>query len=722
MASVVKQPRRVQPSRKVNARDGRSTKVSEGPALFMTQLTKRRAALSKVNREEPGSPIASGSLEEREERIQKLRDAITDAYAAADADPSDGKWIFLWRLLRTGVTSGRDGHWAGARKDVKIPQELDGEGLGWRIAETEAEWKEWEKRVLEEHRLRDKVESWQRKVDIRDATLPDSLPREAVELAPVKVVDAPSTSSKTSHPASNQKAPSTTAPAKKTKVQATIKAAAPLDPLQDSSPFGFAVVKRSSQLSGSSKPKDDKASRDNNADKAKPSNTNIRNIPDFQSFLPPSFPSSQMMTSTPKPHAKPSKPTPISHDALPSPSSAALSSMQPPPPPVSPRVTKTYGRSNSSQSPSGRLLETSASLPAIPRPTTPTRQTTRKYHDNNGVVTNTNNKRPSDDTDAERALKKARTLPSPLMSLDSRPRTPPRTPTRPTAAAEGSGSTIPGLELAKASAAPAAPVTPQSKQKKVLPTLTELLASAKKGRSTKKPSSKAKEVEVPVVEEQSGEDPEDIIEDALDFGLGADLDIPRDENPFDLASPTKSLSSLAGDSEDEEDEIEDDEKISVSGSFNPVATSTQVGRGPFVSKANAAAEGQPAAGDSQHNTDSWASIYASGSGSSKPKPNPSSHPKSAYPASSNPLRGSVYPPPASSFPNPYAYASYNSQFESAVAEQVDRVDKLLEKDVDYEGWLRDPYADEPPEDEEEAAGFGQNSLGVQGSFGVEESP
>ncbi|KAJ3513858.1 hypothetical protein NLJ89_g2720 [Agrocybe chaxingu] len=713
MASVVKRPRKVQPSRKVNAKDGRSNKFSEGPALLMTQLTKRRAALSKVNREEPGSPIASGSLEEREERIQKLRGAITDAYAASDADSSDGKWIFLWRLLRTGVTSGRDGHWAGARKDVKIPQELDGEGLGWRIAETEAEWNEWEKRVREEHRLRDKVESWQRKVDIRDATLPDSLPREAIEPAPVKVVDAPPTASKASDSVPNQEASSAIALAKKTKVQTTIKAAAPLDPLQDSSPFGFTVVKRSSQLSGSSKPKDDKANKDDNTDKSKPSGTNIRNIPEF-SFLPPSFPSSQMMTSTPKPHAKPSKPAPIPHDALPSPSSGALSTMQPPPPPVSPRVDEDLRQFEFESEPIGKAARNIRLSPCDTPP-----------HDPH--PTDYTNKRPSDDTDAERVLKKARTLPSPLVSLDSRTKTPPRTPTRPTAApaAEGSGSTIPGLELAKASAAPATPVTPESKQKKTLPTLTELLASAKKGRSTKKPPSKAKEVEVPVVEEQSGEDPEDIIEDALDFGLGADLDIPRDENPFDLASPTKSLSSLAGDSEDEEDEIEDDEKISFDvGSFNPVATSTQIpdGRGPFVSKANTAAEGQPTAGGSQHNTDSWASIYASGSGSSKPKPNPSSHPKSSYPASSNPLRGSAYPPPASSFPNPYAYASYNSQFESAVAEQVDRVDKLLEKDVDYEGWLRDPYADEVPDDEEGAAGFGQNSLGVRDSFGVEESP
>ena len=34
-----------------------------------------------------------------------------------------------------------------------------------------------------------------------------------------------------------------------------------------------------------------------------------------------------------------------------------------------------------------------------------------------------------------------------------------------------------------------------------------------------------------------------------------------------------------------------------------------------------------------------------------------------------------------------SFGGYNSQF--AVAGQVDNVDKLLEKDVNYEGWLRD---------------------------------
>lgn len=104
-------------------------------------------------------------------------------------------------------------------------------------------------------------------------------------------------------------------------------------------------------------------------------------------------------------------------------------------------------------------------------------------------------------------------------------------------------------------------------------------------------------------------------------------------------SPTKSLSSLAGsDSEDEDDEVNDkglDINFSPS-SFNPYATSTQ--------HQNYHHEGQN-------------SPFLGESGKA----------------------GTALS---------LGFGGYNSQFD--VAGQVDKVDKLLEKDVDYEGWLRDP--------------------------------
>jgi len=47
------------------------------------------------------------------------------------------------------------------------------------------------------------------------------------------------------------------------------------------------------------------------------------------------------------------------------------------------------------------------------------------------------------------------------------------------------------------------------------------------------------------------------------------------------------------------------------------------------------------------------------------------------------------------------YAMYNSQFESAVAAHVDKVDKLLEKDIDFEAYGEALYDDKRKYLEEE---------------------
>jgi hypothetical protein len=223
------------------------------------------------------------------------------------------------------------------------------------------------------------------------------------------------------------------------------------------------------------------------------------------------------------------------------------------------------------------------------------------------------------------------------------------------------------------------PVTPK---KPAIPTLTDLLASAKKGkgspkRASTKPPSRIAEAK-PILNKAPfpsiasaapyDEDNPYMLDPYAISAQPVDPDLPVD---VDLQSPTKSLSSLAGsDSEDDVDELEGSEIANeLDLSFNPVATSTQHA---FAARKS---------GASQPTGDSWASVY-----------------------------GDVGPrlPPASSA-NSFPYA-YNSQFESDVAKQVDKVDKLLEKDVDYDGWLKDPEEEE--EASEDVGGFGQNSLGV----------
>ena len=177
------------------------------------------------------------------------------------------------------------------------------------------------------------------------------------------------------------------------------------------------------------------------------------------------------------------------------------------------------------------------------------------------------------------------------------------------------------------------PTTPKRQN---LPTLTELLASAKKGKKSLKDVKPKSAEEEPIAE----------------FHYPPPLPVSED-NPFMLdpyaisvdhsvldpdISPTKSLSSLAGsDSEDEDDGVNgqaQDINFSPS-SFNPYATSTQHQNYPQEGLSS------PFLGE---NGKAGAALSL-------------------------------------------GFGGYNSQFD--VAGQVDKVDKLLEKDVDYAGWLRD---------------------------------
>jgi hypothetical protein len=177
------------------------------------------------------------------------------------------------------------------------------------------------------------------------------------------------------------------------------------------------------------------------------------------------------------------------------------------------------------------------------------------------------------------------------------------------------------------------PTTPKRQN---LPTLTELLASAKKGKKSLK-GLKPKSAEEEPVTKIRFPSPLPVSEDnpyMLDpYAISVDHSVLDPD-----ISPTKSLSSLAGsDSEDEDDGVNDQAlDLNFSPSFNPYATSTQ--------RQNYPHEGR----------------------------------NSPF------LRENGKAGAALSL----GFGGYNSQFD--VAGQVDKVDKLLEKDVDYEGWLRDP--------------------------------
>ncbi|PPQ96743.1 hypothetical protein CVT26_010228 [Gymnopilus dilepis] len=645
---------------------------------YLEHLQRKHFALAQIVREEPASPIRFASpsddedadpgtrekriedrqatlLAEREARITALRAQVHQALIKAEGNPADGKWAFLGALLRLQSTSGYSpapaptstrpnatatARWVGTRTDKPAPKPL--EGMGWINAQTDVEWREWEKRYTEERRVKEKVESWKRRVE--PPSKGPSLAMEGVEgtgevadeegsvaAGPSQVQRRAAAAAATSVPQGKAKVTVTAAGARASTSQVDTS-----DPLRDAAPFGFGVVKRASQQNAISsaggkpskyfptaglaaaaskgkraagagdpgpQPQGDDEAEDTPMKIGPPSSKKkkqdgaaaqrIADLPDT-SFLP-SFSSSQLVTSTPKRNAQaPSRSIPydksINNNALlqpqgnhipnplflpsPSPSTppprptvashtAAVATSSVPglgPSPSSPRVTKTYGRQ--STTPRARL-DTSASLPVLPIPSTPTRKrpappsaNVEDVVDSSAVqdgAKNANNKRPlspstpkpprgtvatgtpnhqlrEEEEDVERALKRARTLStfeefsSPgLGRSPSRNRTvhqqtltgfvearrelqqelgssrTPRAegPTRPvglktpvpTPAVASSGTGQAPREP-RTPAVPAlpppppaslAPATPQLKGKKAaLPTLTELLASAKK--------------------------------------------------------------------------------------------------------------------------------------------------------------------------------------------------------------------------------------------------
>ncbi|KAF9485400.1 hypothetical protein BDN70DRAFT_871451 [Pholiota conissans] len=728
-----------------------NSEYKERAVKYLEDLSRKRKILAQIACEEPQTPPRSPLLEgngSHEDHITALREHVQDAWAKSEGNPADGRWFFLSHILRMGVTSGRGGRWIGARTDVQPAVELNGDTLRYINADTESEWQDWELRDREERILRDKVESWKRRLETHhtpsSAVMPAS---EKVSVASSSVIqNEPECSTihqrnsytRTSKAKDKDAGISRSVPMNPHPV---IKAASSsIDPLKDRSPFGFSVVKRASQnnpVGKSSQSTNSKPSKRpepegegsflayqtnkpvlwDNKPKDSPTSipaTNPLHIADLtaSAFLAPSFSSSAVVTSTPKAGstAKPShahKPNSIPHatpplqcaDILPKPSfSSALS----------------LGKSSGSPKAyrlAPRKLDGSSFFVLPPPPTSPTRNIQRLSPDVLSPIAdasnrdrlsndlNTNNKRPrprrsvsamgvSGDGD-ERAPQKIRTE----SSIKNVTRY-----TVATSPIQAAGDTV-ALPSSSITSPPATPQRPK------VPTLTELLASSKKVKGTtspnRRPFSKRKFIAschdydtvdrslkitkpplymspprrlhsaAPVIDPYA----DDADFDAIVAANNAPPD-PQDDPYFDPyvydlpvdgdASPAKSLSSLAG--SDSEEDGEDQSRgydfaqtkevfrgrTSPDFVFQPPVTSTQ--QGPFE--------------NSTTRQDSWASVYGPASNSNN----------------KNTVDLASRPPPSSGS----LYPAYNSQFEAEVARKVDTVSQLLDKDVDYAGWLRDP--------------------------------
>jgi hypothetical protein len=135
-----------------------STHVTDVPAAYLDNLSRKHVALAQIVEEVPSE---GEDDPESKERVEILRKRVIEAFDLANGDPADGKWAFIVQLLRLGTTRGRS-RWLGLSKGGRKVVS----STGWINAQTEGEWFEWEQKWKEEDQLNQKVESWQQKVDI----------------------------------------------------------------------------------------------------------------------------------------------------------------------------------------------------------------------------------------------------------------------------------------------------------------------------------------------------------------------------------------------------------------------------------------------------------------------------------------------------------------------------------------------------------------------------
>ncbi|KAK0210084.1 hypothetical protein DFS33DRAFT_1378074 [Desarmillaria ectypa] len=391
--------------------------------------------------------------------------------------------------------------WIGVRTDE---EEGKPGPCGFVLVDTEEEWFEWEKRREAEKLLKSKVENWQ-----KDVIIHADPPVDDMEPPPGRAKSRAKSKEKAEVDASAAKS----SPKGASKGNSSVTKVSKTRDLKDPSPLGFTVSKRSKVTDAAKK----KPSPDKSDDIYAPRNGDISgvsaakaNISDVSetAFFPPSFPT-RLDTSTP-PDLIRKKPPPIVFVPL----SSLSSSPNVDPPPLSTDL--------STPEPSGIRRSESFQVPGL--------TLLKRQHS----------------TTPDRPSKHARTKPP----------------------SSGSSNVIlqpeasPLVDLVSRKQQTAIPTTPQ---KKPLPTLTELLASAKqtpkgKGRVFPKLRSPVKALEPIVPEEPVNVDPD------------MDIDV-------DLISSAKSLSSIADEDSDGDDDSDGGELPHFTydaGAFKPPFASTQL--------------------------------------------------------------------------------------------------------------------------------------------------
>ncbi|CAL1703128.1 unnamed protein product [Somion occarium] len=632
-----------------------------------------------------------------ESHAELIRERILEAINVSGGESSNPKWGHVTRLVRMGCTSrGYRGAAPGVR--VGSTSAVEVHGYQWTLPETEEEWKECEKRwkkcsrvivgkdremiskywpqdaaprpnlsqamangeqtKSKSQRVREKVESWQAKlIHLVDET-PSQTP-------PLDVVPEPNGQKEVTLEAPKQS--SLEFPVVKRLVGHGMKprpehVVPSIDPkLPTASPMDVEI---SSPAADAAKPPDQLASEPMAEQKA----AGISDIPEM-SFLPPSFPT-YLQTSTPHESRLKAKP-PASREK---------------PPPIYPRL---FLSSSPGSPPFTRSSEFDPAQPrrklnvlVAPFSSSPT-LSLRNAQKRQRPLT------PRDEDD-DPFISRPNVPPSKKQKLDEHPEPdpvldhapissaplPPSTPPLPPATPPLSRSKTPSprtqsKDLGNARGLP----IPSTPDRKALPTLTELLASSRRSRPRPRPPSR-KLKSAPSTPSRHGPritkpfavaDRDDVEEEEKDV-LPMIIENPRSPSPV----RTYFSSPASGSSESTPQSIRQKRLGSpVSplaspalkmGRFVPAFVSTQKFGGPVF---GAGIESQTQTG--------------------------------------------LVPPAAGGF------MGFNSQFD--VDGRIDQVSEFLERDVDFDGWLRDiPEVEAEMESQSQGKpplGHSQGEVGVQ---------
>ncbi|KAI0074698.1 hypothetical protein K474DRAFT_1773814 [Panus rudis PR-1116 ss-1] len=604
-------------------------------------------------------PPSPHTQSKSEERIDQLRETILDAVTNANAEPANPKWTHVTRLVQMASTSrGYVGCAPGVRMGDMTP--VEAEGFDCAFPATEQEWseceKKWEKCNKRKGKGREEPRSSKYFADKHSVSNQKAISvRQKVEIWQAKLVIEETQSQQSRNPNADVRAGVGSAHGdlgSQAKGASTSKR---------QSPLSFPVVKHAANHGSkpaprypSSSPIDanaeaprtaeppivkqvDRSSLEPGAAQKAPGISDVSEM----SYVPPSFPS-HLQTSTPLDQPKPKSPN-----------------QREKPPPIYPQIFLpsspvslpfTHSSDFNPAHPQRTERQPPVELSSPHRSPRRVQKRARPLTPPDGDEDDPSIARPQATTSPLR--KKARPdeeRPAELEPVSSAPAPPPSTPPLPmTPPTSRLKSPLPlprshSKDLGNAKGLPV-PTTPERKQ---LPTLTELLASSRRSKPRPRPPSRKSRSNTTTPQRPTRDDP--AVPESDKPALPA---LYEDPEP----SPAKTYFSSPA-----------------SGSSSSSQSSP---RSPLLHRQQR--HGSPTSpllpgGKLRRFAPQFTSTQQQPGG-----------PASAFPdAGATQTQTGLLPPTGSGFFG----MGYSSQFD--VDGQVDRVSELLERDVDFSGWIKD---------------------------------